>query len=357
LFAVGREYCTLFDRHYLPRGLALYESLRRHEPGCRLRVFCMDGVTKSILDRLDLPDLLPVALEELEQHDPELKAVKDERTPLEYCWTATPSVALYCLERHREIELITYLDADLYFFSSADTLFAEMGDDAVMIVPHRYAPETAHLEATSGIYNVELVSFRQDDAGLEALTWWRERCIEWCYYRVEDGKLGDQKYLDDWPERFRRVHVLKHIGGGLAPWNVSQYRIHERNGRVMVNDVPLVFYHFHSLKLLRAPSRLIDAVRIAPGRVSKELPRIAWSSAYPLEDEQLRLILEPYLASLARAVQIVRGVEPGFDEGFEGSRDGAPRWIPSVAGAAYHRLRSVPRALRRAATSKPFMRD
>jgi hypothetical protein len=338
---VGREYCTLFDANYLPRGLALYESLRRHEAGSRLRVFCMDSATKSILDRLDLPDLLPIALQELEQHDPELRAVKGDRTPLEYCWTATPSVALYCLEREPKVDLITYLDADLYFFSSAQPIFDELDGEAVMIVPHRYAPETAHLEATSGIYNVELVSFRRDDDGLEALRWWRERCLEWCYYRVEDGKLGDQKYLDDWPERFERVHVLEHVGGGLAPWNVSRYRIHERGGEVMVDDVPLVFYHFHSLKLFRTPSPF----------------RRAWSSAYPVEGEELRLMWQPYLAALGRALEMIRRIEPSFEAGFVDEADVARRWLRSVAGTAYHRLRAAPLALRRAATSRPSVHD
>ena len=299
----------------------------------------MDRTTKSILDRLALPDLLPIAVEELEEHDPELRAVKEDRTRVEYCWTATPSVALYCLERQPEIDLITYLDADIYFFSSARPLFHEMGDDAVMIVPHRYAPETAHLEATSGAYNVELVSFRQDDDGLEALRWWRERCIEWCYYRVEDGKLGDQKYLDDWLDRFRRVHVLQHVGGGLAPWNVSQFRVHGKDGRVMVDDVPLVFYHFHSLKVSRRPR--FGALRGGAERTSKTLPRFTWSSAYPVEGEELRLIWEPYLASLSRAVQVVREVEPGFDAGFVDDKSTARRWLRGVAGPAYHRLRAA----------------
>lgn len=337
-----RAYCTLFDSNYLPRGLALYESLRRHEPGSSLRVFCMDARTKGVLDGLDLPDLVPIALEELEAHDAELRAVKDDRTPVEYCWTATPSVALYCLEREAEIDLITYLDADVYFFSSAQPLFDEMGDDAVMIVPHRYAPELAHLEETSGIYNVELVSFRRDEDGLEALRWWRDRCIEWCYYRVEDGKLGDQKYLDDWPERFRRMHVLEHVGGGLAPWNVNRYRLSGRDGRVLVDDLPLVFYHFHALRLYRDRRLfLLGPASAPPTRFSAGDISFGWASGYETSSEEQRLVWDPYLEALGRALSLVRSVEPRFDAGFLEPTDLLRQWGRARAGAAYRRGRRL----------------
>jgi hypothetical protein len=298
----------------------------------------MDERAKTVLDRLALPGLTPVSLSQLEAHDPGLAAVKEDRTRLEYCWTATPSTVLYCLEQDPDLELITYLDADVYFFSSADPLFDELGDGAVMIVPHRYAPETAHLEETSGVYNVELVSFRNDDDGLEAARWWRERCLEWCYYRVEDGKLGDQKYLDDWPERFDRVHVLQHVGGGAAPWNVSQYVIHERDGAVMVDDVPLVFYHFHSLRLFRERRRLAAAVRSASGRFPADGLPFEWTTPYEPSREVRRLVWDPYLAALARALALVRTVQPGFGAGLLPPDD--PLWgrSRSRATAAYRRV-------------------
>src|SRR5205814_3398175 len=70
-----------------------------------------------------------------------------------------------------------------------------------------------------------------------------------CYDRLEDGKYGDQKYLDDWP-RARGVHVLEHPGAGLAPWNWMRYRIAFDGHTGTVDGHPLVFFHFQGFKIL-----------------------------------------------------------------------------------------------------------
>jgi SAM-dependent methyltransferase len=298
------EFCTLFDVNYLPRGLVLYRSLERHCSEFRLRVFCMDSRTKDVLDGLGLPRLTAIGLDELEAHDRELLAVKPTRTQVEYCWTATPAICAYALETEPDLEVITYLDADLMFFRDPEPIWHEFGDDSVLIVPHRYAPQWQAQEVTSGTYNVEFMTFRRDERGLQALTWWRDRCLEWCYYRVEDGKMGDQKYLDDWPERFDGVHVLKHPGGGLAPWNVDSYELVRRNGNVLVDDRELVFYHYHSLRLYRGVTLARALEPIADVRRFTAGPsRFVWATNYPIGNAECELVWSPYLRELSQAMQ------------------------------------------------------
>jgi hypothetical protein len=140
------------------------------------------------------------------------------------------------------------VDADLNFYSDVKPIYDELGDDSILIVEHRYAPEHEHLAPKSGIYNVGTMAFRNDEKGLVCLRWWRERCLEWCYNRFEDGKFGDQKYLDDWPERFDGVVVLQHKGAGLAPWNVARYKLELNSRPITVDGQTLIFYHFHDYK-------------------------------------------------------------------------------------------------------------
>jgi hypothetical protein len=312
LGVVPTEFITLFDANYLPRGLALYQSLVRTCPDFRLRVVCMDDESATVLQRLQLPHLVVIPVSALERHDRELARLRNDRTAVEYCWTATPAVCLYALETEPELTEITYLDADLMFFSDPQPLFAELGQDAVLIVPHRYAREHRHKAATSGIYNVEWLTFRRDADGLAALRWWHDRCIEWCYARYEDGKMGDQKYLDDWPARFPRVHVLEHPGGGLAPWNVTDHQLDERDSRPTVDGQPLIFYHHHSLRLYRRTPAARLAAAAGQLRSGELATTLFWTTNYDVSATEARLVWLPYLKALGDAQALIGG-EPALD--------------------------------------------
>lgn len=243
------NFCTLFDSRYLSRGMAMYQSLSKYCNDFHLYIFAFDERCYEFFLRNEFANITVISLMEFE--DDELLRVKPTRTKGEYCWTCTSSIILYVLN-HYLVESCTYIDADLYFFSSPEVLIREVGEDSILLTEHRYTPEYNQVD-TSGKYCVQFMFFRNDERGRKALEWWRERCLEWCYNRMEDGKFGDQKYLDDWTERFEGVHILQHLGGGVAPWNMQQYTFNWRNGGVYGIELcsgrsfDLVFFHFHDL--------------------------------------------------------------------------------------------------------------
>lgn len=242
------HFCTYFDRNYLSRGLALHQSLQQRCPAFKLWVLCMDDGAHRSLTQLNLPEIEPIALQDFEKGDGPLLEAKRNRSQIEYYFTCTPSLPLYILRKWPEVEMVTYLDADLYFFGSPAPLFEEMGAGSVAIIGHRFPEQYRHLEKW-GVYNVGWLSFRRDDVGIACLKSWREQCLEWCHDWVENGRFADQKYLDDWPDRFQGVVVLQHKGANLAPWNLPNFRLCMSNAaNVVVDGEPLIFFHFHSLK-------------------------------------------------------------------------------------------------------------
>ncbi len=242
-----RYFCTYFDQHYLSRGLALYRSMCAHCPDFQLWILCMDDVAYRILAELKLPRIHPIALETFEQGDAPLAVAKANRSRIEYYFTCTPSLPLYVFKNHPEVDLITYLDADLFLFADPTPVFDEMGACSIAIIGHRFPSKIKKEKEVYGKYNVGWLSFRKDADGHSCLNWWRESCIEWCYDRLEGHRFADQKYLDDWPTRFRKVIVLEHKGANLAPWNVSNYQL-RYDRHVTVDGQALIFFHFHGLK-------------------------------------------------------------------------------------------------------------
>jgi hypothetical protein len=290
-----RYFCTLFDQNYLLKGVAMLRSLAQQCPGAHVYVLCMDAQTQRILVRLALPHVTCIPLAEVE--DEALLAAKKNRGVAEYCWTLSPCLPWYVLQNNAHIDFITYIDSDLLFFSPLQPLFDEIGAQSIAILEHRFTPRLRHLEV-NGRFCVQWVSFRRDEEGMACLARWRNQCIEWCYYRLEDGRLGDQKYLDEWPERYRSCHIIQNVGAGVAPWNYAQYRFgQDARGRITVEDTPLIFYHFHQFQILD----------------NGGFDRL--SAFYTSECAEPAAIYETYEAALKDTFTEVRAVEPGFSAG------------------------------------------
>jgi len=264
-------FVTLFDHRYSARGIALYHSIREHCPDFHLWVIALTPECSNLLTRVTLPGLTIVSLGTLEGILPELRSAKLNRSLKEYYYTLSSASCQYVMECCREVDLITYVDADTYFFSNPTHVFEDLAGKSIAITPHRFSRWGRGLERY-GKYNVGWVSFRRDTDGLRCLKSWYQECIDWCYERLENGRYADQKYLDNWPAEFRSLRVIEDPGVNLAPWNLGSVALGSQGKMVLVDKRPLVFFHFE------------DLAEVLPGVINTQLgaygvfagPTIRW---------------------------------------------------------------------------------
>jgi hypothetical protein len=249
------NFCTLFDSFYLSRGLAMYNSLERVCTDFHIYIFTFDDNCHSIMTALDLKRATLIPLSDFENN--RLLNVKESRTKAEYCWTCTSSTIEYVFKKFN-VSVCTYLDADLYFFNSPISLISELKEQKnILITEHRYSwLSKLYEEKRAGKYCVQFITFVNEKNSRQVLNHWIEQCIDWCFDRYEDGKFGDQKYLDDWPVLYSNVKVSDNPGAGVAPWNISRYNITCENDilygieKETEHKFKIVFYHFHFVRFM-----------------------------------------------------------------------------------------------------------
>ena len=67
--SVTHHYCTLFDKNYLYKGIAMYSSLQRVSDSFHLWVLAMDSETYTHLKKRGLPNVTVLSLNEVEDEE------------------------------------------------------------------------------------------------------------------------------------------------------------------------------------------------------------------------------------------------------------------------------------------------
>ena len=236
------NFCTLFDSNYASKGIALYLSLEQQTEDFVLYVMGMDRKCQEVLNSIGFKHMVVECIDDV--NSPELAEAKTNRSRAEFCWTCGSFFTDFFLDKYN-LPDITYLDSDLMFFNSPKIVFDEFEhiNASVGLAPHftKYP--------LFGKYCVQYVYFKNDEDGRNCLRWWRDECLKWCYSRVEDGKYGDQKYLDFFADRYQNVYETENRGVGIAYWNM--YYCGFKDGFTIYRGKkwPSVFFHYSGINV------------------------------------------------------------------------------------------------------------
>ena len=295
-----RIFVTFFNSRFLPQAIALHASLEKNSPNFSLWALCMDTPSYLFLKNLKLSNLIPIAVSDFE--DESIRNVKRE-PHRSYYGTIKPALIKYVVERNPDCDIITYIDTDIFFFSSPDQLFEVFDDSSVnvLITPHRFPAGKEGLAARNGIYNAGIAMFRNNLIGRSCIENWRKKCLERCENRVGLGTYGDQGYLDAWASEFPGVHSHQAKGVNVGPWNVGQYLVRKENRFYYVDNDPLIFYHFSSLRILAT-----NQILLFDYAYHKDISKNLRATVY-----------RDYCHELLKAMGTVRTIEPNYPFGFE----------------------------------------
>ena len=284
------NFCTLYDSNYISKGLALYLSIAKYTDDFTMYVMAMDRKCQEMLNALAFKHVVVDCIEDID--DSKLAEAKDNRSRAEFCWTCGSYTTDFFLHKY-ELPDITYLDSDLMFFCSPQVVFDELEkkNASVGLAPHftKY-PWT-------GKYCVQYVYFKNDKDGRNCLRWWRDECLKWCYSRFEDGKYGDQKYLDYFASKFDHVCDIENRGVGIAYWNMKNYRLIKNKIEYKGTEWPQVFFHYSGFNVIvedrtlvfRHTMYLTDSVRNAFVRPYAELMKNIFDIYLDIPIEEIKI--------------------------------------------------------------------
>jgi hypothetical protein len=212
-------------------------------------ILCLDIETWSVLNGLNNKNLVLIKLEEFE--DTTVLGLRNTREWREFCWTLASSFLCSVISHADKGSTVAYIDADCFFFDDFLEITMQLGNDAqILIHEHRFSPDRKEWEKSSGRFNVGVIVGIVDEQFVSCITRWREKVLEECVLDPENGKCGDQTYLNDWPDKYSSVRIMHQKGAGIGPWNMLNYQFAFERNRVKVDNENLIFFHFSRFKVI-----------------------------------------------------------------------------------------------------------
>lgn len=254
-FVEKLNICTLSDKNYIYKGLALYQSLCETMGNWFILYYlCLDNDCYEMLIKLGKHNIKPILLTDLEKQDKVLLKAKSNPASKygsqqdNYYWTLTPYFVNYLLKNKIEHnQKLIYADSDIFFYESPFKILEIIEDHSVGIHTHGFVED--YYDALCGWFNVGVMVFTKNKTGIAISEMWKNLAIDTSNpYYESHGTCGDQKYLevllDKFGEQNIRIFDVYSECGHLAAWNYV-HAIHNSDGTFTRRGATQRVYFFH----------------------------------------------------------------------------------------------------------------
>lgn len=150
---------------------------------------------------------------------------------------------------------VIYFDPDIRIFSPLNDMCSLISQNNIVLTPHLTGELDDGMRPNeidilrAGTYNLGYIGVNNSSETVKFLDWWMRRLRTLCVNDVSRGLFVDQKWMELAPSLFKGVYINHNAGWNTAYWNLNHRHISlDSNGQYLVNDEPLVFFHYSGFK-------------------------------------------------------------------------------------------------------------
>jgi hypothetical protein len=243
-----RTYCTILSTNYLPKALALAESLREHEDGAALRILFIDHAGPDTLP--EIPGVVSLSTEVLGLSRRAVFQLAMSYDLVEFATAVKPLLLQAMLQ---ESEQVFYLDPDTYLTSPMVELSPALdaSDGGILLTPHFLHSPPPDAEISDGhmlLVGVHNLGFcGVDRRAADFLDWWWGHLRTECLYDPLAGLFVDQKWMDIGSTLFQAT-TFRHSGYNVGVANLSERPLAEDDDGYLIASTGerLRLFHFHA---------------------------------------------------------------------------------------------------------------
>jgi lipopolysaccharide biosynthesis glycosyltransferase len=238
---------TLCSINYLAQAKSLGVSLKATNPTVKFIIGLVDknttNVDLSFLEEFTVLEVADINLEELDE-------MANRYSIVEFLTSVKPFYFEYLFRHFPTAEKVIYFDPDIVVFSGLDELEDNLNNYEIILTPHFTSPINDNLIPTekhiynTGVYNLGFLALSRGENSKALIAWWESRLRKECILDLTAGYFVDQLWMNLAPSFFNKVLVEKNPGYNVAHWNLHERTIAQKEGKYLVNNTPLIFYHF-----------------------------------------------------------------------------------------------------------------
>jgi hypothetical protein len=247
---------TICSNNYLAQAFTLVDSI--HEFNSNFHSFiCVVDKKSSLLDYPSKYNF--IFLSELFEEN-EINYFSSNSNIIEFNTMFKPSFLKYLIFRFPKTANFFYFDPDIKIFSSLSYLSEVLKFSSIILTPHFTEPikidnliPGENIATNYGMYNLGFIGVNSKfDSALAMIEWWESRCLTNCKIDLSNGYFVDQLFINHVPIFYEGVNVLLHKGLNVAPWNLHERELVQRNSELFIkNGDKLIFFHFSSFNVLK----------------------------------------------------------------------------------------------------------